>query len=109
MPTKRSSEVTVSLPSDLEIVFTRSFQWPRSLLFEAWTRPEHVRHWWGCDGSSVVACDLDVQVGGLWRLVLWMPDGTDHAFNGMYTEIVLDERLIYTERYGTRILAIPHG
>lgn len=99
MPTKRSAEVTVSLPSDLEIVFTRSFQWPRSLLFEAWTRPEHVRHWWGCDGSNVVDCDLDVRVGGLWRLVLRMPDGTDHSFNGMYTEIVLGERLVYTERY----------
>ncbi len=107
MPAKRSAEVTLSFPSDFEIAFTRSFQWPRTLLFEAWTKPEHVRHWWGCDGSSVVACNLDVRVGGLWRVVLHMPDRGNHSFNGMYSEIVCDERLVYTERYENPHLGNP--
>ncbi len=107
MPTNRNAEVTLSLPSDMEIAFTRAFEWPRSLLFEAWTNPEHVRHWWGCDESRVVACEMDVRVGGLWHLVLRMPDGTDHTFSGKFTEIVPDERLVYTERYENPLVGSP--
>jgi uncharacterized protein YndB with AHSA1/START domain len=99
VPTNRSAEVKASLPSDLEIAFTRTFMWKRSLLFEAWTKPEHVKHWWGCDGSRVVACEMDVRIGGSWHIVLRMPDGTDHSFSGKYMQIVPDERLVYTEQY----------
>jgi len=107
MPHNQGSGVSLSLPSDLEIAFDRTFEWPRSLLFDAWTKPEHVRHWWGCDESSVVACDMDVRVGGRWRVVLRMPDGTEHSFSGKYLTIVPNERLVYTERYENPLVGNP--
>lgn len=99
MLTKSTAEVTLSLPSEREIVFTRVFERPRHLLFEAWTKPEHLRQWWGCDGLSLTDCEIDLRVGGAWRFVMRMPDGSDHPFKGVYREIVPDQRLVYSECY----------
>jgi uncharacterized protein YndB with AHSA1/START domain len=99
MLTKANAEVAVTLPSDREIRFTRHFDRPRDLLFAAWTKPEHVRHWWGCDGSSLSLCEIDLRPGGAWRIVMRMADGGDHPFHGVYREIVPGERLVYTECY----------
>jgi uncharacterized protein YndB with AHSA1/START domain len=96
---KQNAEVTVTLPSATEIRFTRFFRHPRQVLFEAWTRPEHIRHWWGCDGSSISVCEIDLLVGGSWRIIMRMSDGSDHPFCGVYSEIVPGERLVYSECY----------
>ena len=88
MLVKGNAEVTVTLPSDREIAFTRIFGRRPDLLFKAWTQPEHLRHWWGCDGSSLTVCDVDLRVGGEWHIVMHMPDGSDHPFRGVYREIV---------------------
>lgn len=78
----------VTLPSDREILMTRVFDAPRDLVFEALTKPEHVRQWWGClDGYTVPVCEMDVRVGGRWRIVNTGPDG-EVAFHGEYLEIV---------------------
>ena len=95
----RSSEVSVSLPSDREIAFTRYFERRSEVLFDAWTKPEHIRKWWGCEGSTIVHCEVDLRVEGVWRIVMRMPDGTDHPFRGSYREVVRPGRLIYTECY----------
>lgn len=95
----KSVEVKVSLPSDREIVFTCRFQRSAQLLFEAWTKPEHLKRWWGCEGSSVTHCAIDLRIGGSWSLVMRMPDGSDHPFHGTYREIVRPHRLVYTECY----------
>ncbi|MDQ2777660.1 MAG: SRPBCC family protein [Acidobacteriota bacterium] len=92
-------EVTVTLPSDREICFSRFFEWPRHLVFEAWTNPEHVRHWWGCAGSTLTVCEIDLRPGGAWRIVMRMADGSEHPFKGVYREIVPSRRLVYTECY----------
>src|SRR5260370_36279280 len=84
MLVKGNAEVTVTLPSDREIAFTRLFGCRPDLLFKAWTQPEHLRHWWGCDGSSLTVCDVDLRVGGEWHTVMRMPDGSDHPFRGGY-------------------------
>jgi len=94
-----TAEVTVTLPSDREIVFTRFFSRPRQLLFEAWTKPEHLRRWYGCEGSALTVCETDLRVNGTWKRVMRMADGSDHAFHGVYREIVPNERLVYTECY----------
>jgi uncharacterized protein YndB with AHSA1/START domain len=99
MLAKRTSDVSVTLPSETEIRFSRFFARSPQLLFDAWTQPEHVRQWWGCEGSSIVACEMDVRVGGSWRLVMRMTDGSDHPFRGVYREIMPGERLVYTECY----------
>ena len=99
MPANNRYEVTVTLPSDREIRFTRLFDWPARLLFEAWTTPEHLRHWYGCPEARLTYCEIDLCVGGAWRLNLHMPDGSDHPFHGVYREIDAPGRLVYTECY----------
>jgi uncharacterized protein YndB with AHSA1/START domain len=95
----KNVEVTVSLPTEWEIASTCRFQRSARLLFEAWTRPEHLRQWWGCEGSTITHCAIDLRVGGAWSLVMRMPDGADHPFHGIYREIQRPHRLVYTECY----------
>jgi len=72
-----------------------------------WTKPEHVRHWWGCAGSTLTVCKIDLRLGGAWHFVLRMTDGTDHPFKGVYREIVPAERLVYTECYDLPNIGSP--
>jgi uncharacterized protein YndB with AHSA1/START domain len=95
----RNVEVTVSLPTDREIAFICRFQRSAQLLFEAWTRPEHLKRWWGCEGSTITHCAIDLRVGGAWSLVMQMADGSGHPFHGIYREILRPQRLVYTECY----------
>jgi uncharacterized protein YndB with AHSA1/START domain len=89
----------VTTPSDTDIVMTRVFDAPRHLVFEALTKPEHVRRWWGIldDKHSVPVCEIDLRVGGAWRFVGRGPDGDIPAFYGEYREITPPERLVNTE------------
>jgi uncharacterized protein YndB with AHSA1/START domain len=86
-------------PSETEITLTRLFDAPRELVWEAMTRPEHVRRWWGHldDRYSVPVCEIDLRVGGAWRFVGRGPDGDIPAFYGEYKEIERPGRLVYTE------------
>jgi uncharacterized protein YndB with AHSA1/START domain len=88
----------VTTPSDHEIRMTRLFDAPRHLVFEAMTKPEHVRRWWGClgDGYSVPVCEIDLRPGGRWRFVNRHPNG-EAAFHGEYREITPPSRLVFTE------------
>ena len=94
-----SGTFTLTTPSDREITITRLFDAPRHLVFEAMTRPEHVRKWWGIldDRYSVTECTIDLRVGGAWRFVGRGPEGQSPAFYGVYREIAAPERLVYTE------------
>jgi uncharacterized protein YndB with AHSA1/START domain len=93
-----SRTFTVTTPSDHEIRMTRLFDAPRHLVFEAMTKPEHVRRWWGClgDGYSVPVCEIDLRPGGRWRFVNRHPKG-EAAFHGEYREITPPSRLVFTE------------
>jgi uncharacterized protein YndB with AHSA1/START domain len=88
----------VSTPSDQEICLTRLFDAPRHIVFEAMTRPEHVRRWWGQlgDGYSVPVCEIDLRVGGRWHFVNRHPRG-EVSFRGEYREITPPSRLVFTE------------
>lgn len=99
MLVKANGEVTVTLPSETEIRFNRFFARSPQVLFDAWTQPRHIRQWWGCEGSTISDCDVDLRVDGAWHLVMTMPDGSDHPFRGVYREIVPGEKLVYTECY----------
>jgi uncharacterized protein YndB with AHSA1/START domain len=96
--------LTVTLPSDREIVLTRVFDAPRRLVFEAVSRPEHVVRWWGPRGSSLTVCEMDVRPGGAWRFVLRGPDGQDHPFKGVYREIAPPERVVSTFIYDVEFI-----
>ena len=78
----------VSTPSETEINLSRVFDAPPELVFEAMTKPEHVRQWWGRlgEGYSVPVCEIDLRVGGKWRFVNRHPKG-EAAFHGEYLEI----------------------
>jgi uncharacterized protein YndB with AHSA1/START domain len=89
-----------STPSDREIRLTRLFDAPRALVFDAMTRPEHVRRWWGIldEHHSVTVCEIDLRPGGAWRFVGRGPRG-EYTFYGVYREIDAPARLVFTEMY----------
>lgn len=96
---ERDSAMKVTLPSDREIAMTRMFNAPRALVFEAWTRPEHVRNWWGPRNTTKVRFEADVRPGGSWRYVILNDEGAEVPFCGVYQEVTPPERLVYTETY----------
>jgi uncharacterized protein YndB with AHSA1/START domain len=93
------NQTTMEVRSDRELVITRTFNGPAQLVFEAFTRPEHVRRWWAPKSRnvSVVLCEADVRVGGRYRYVLRKNTGGDDiAFSGVYTEVTPPSRLVFT-------------
>jgi uncharacterized protein YndB with AHSA1/START domain len=94
-----SGTFTVSTPSDREIQMTRVFDAPRALVFEAMTKPEHIKNWWGNlgEGYSVPICEVDLRVGGKWRFVNRTPKGEEATFYGEYREINPPHRVVFTE------------
>ena len=91
--------LTVTLPSDREIVMTRVFDAPRRLVFEAWTNCEHIPHWFGPRGWTVPECQIDLRPGGAWRFVLQGPDGTKMGMGGVYQEVSPPDRIVGTETF----------
>ena len=115
-----SDTFKTTTPSDREIVLTRLFDAPRALVFEAMTKPEHVKRWWGIldDKHSVVVCEIDLRVGGKWRFIGRGPRGDGPEFYGVYREIASPGRLVFTEIYApfpdvesvvTTVLTEEHG
>jgi uncharacterized protein YndB with AHSA1/START domain len=96
MVTHNSSTLTVTLPSEREIRLSREFDVPRELLFEAFSKPEHVAQWWGQKDSTLAVCELDFRPGGAWRYVERAADGNEYGFRGQIREIVPPERIVQT-------------
>jgi uncharacterized protein YndB with AHSA1/START domain len=88
--------------ADRELVFTRVYDAPRELVFEAWTDPKHLTQWWGPNGFTTTIHEMDVRPGGVWRLVMHGPDGKDYNNRIAFLEVVKPERLVYnmTRRRG---------
>lgn len=80
---------------DRELVLTRTISAPRERVWQAWTRPEHIVHWWGPDGFTNTIHEMDVRPGGVWRYMIHEPDGTDYPNIVRYTEIREPEFLAY--------------
>src|SRR5262249_62331770 len=76
--------------------FTRVFDAPRRLVWEAMSRPEHYPHWWGPRSQRMVSCQLDFRPGGSYRFVTRGPDGNEYAFRGEIREVVPPERVVQT-------------
>ena len=95
-----SGSFSVTTPSDREIRMTRLFDAPRHLVFEAMTKPEHIKRWWGQlgEGYSVPVCEVDFRLGGKWRFVNRHPQG-EAVFYGEYREIAPPDRVVFTEIY----------
>ena len=91
-----SHTLTVTTPSEREIVMTRTFDAPRELVFEAMSKAEHMREWWGPRGFTMPVCEMDFRVGGAYRFVQRGPDGDEYAFRGEFREIAPPERISWT-------------
>jgi len=77
----------ISLPSDCDILITRSFSAPRHIVFDAWTKAEHVMQWWDPTGTPLAISEIDLRPGGAFRFVHCTPQGEGHAFTGKYREV----------------------
>ena len=94
-------ETTAERKSDVELVIRRTFDAPVHLVFEAWTRPELFKRWWvpKSFGMNLLSVDMDVRVGGKYRVVFAQGDGS-MAFFGTYLEVTPNARLSWTNEEG---------
>jgi uncharacterized protein YndB with AHSA1/START domain len=83
-----------------QIVISRKVSAPAELVFRAFTEPEHVFHWWGPFGFRNTSHAMDVRPGGLWRLTMHGPDGTDYPNLSRFTEVVPGKRLAFSHGSG---------
>jgi uncharacterized protein YndB with AHSA1/START domain len=73
---------------------TRLYDVPRERVFAAWTRAEHLAHWFGPRGFAIHSCEADARPGGVFRLCMRSPKGVDYWVRGTYREVVVPERLV---------------
>jgi len=84
-----------SSTADREIVVSRLLDAPRELVFEAWTKSEHVAQWFGPNGFTTTTQEMDVRPGGTWRFIMHGPDGTDYNNRVVYSVVSPPDRLAY--------------
>jgi uncharacterized protein YndB with AHSA1/START domain len=97
---KDSGALKVTTRGDREIVMTRVLDAPRSMVFDAFTKPELVRRWLlGPEGWSMPVCEIDLRVGGTYRYVWRHAKGHEMGMGGEFREIVPPERIVSTEKF----------
>jgi len=82
--------------ADSELLITRTFDAPASLMFKLWSDPAHMQRWMGPEGFTCPEADIDFRVGGSYRALISSPDHGDSWFGGMYREIVKNKKLVFT-------------
>ena len=80
---------------DRELLITRVLDAPIGLVWEVWTKPEHIAKWWGPNGFTNTITTMDMKPGGKWNLVMHGPDGTDYENQSIFKEVVLHKRIVY--------------
>jgi uncharacterized protein YndB with AHSA1/START domain len=96
------NRTTVERTSEREIVVTRTFNGPARIVFEAWTKPELFKQWWvpKSMGMFLRSCEMDVRVGGMYRLVFGHDASDSAEFFGRYIEVTPHSRLVWTNDEG---------
>lgn len=89
-------------PTDREILITRVLDAPRELVWEVWTKPEHVASWWGPKGFSTTIVEFDFRTGGRFRHTMHGPDGTEYPNLSVFREIVPFQRIVYSHGGGRK-------
>ena len=97
-PVAIKNRTTVERKSERELVVTRTFSGPARLVFEAWTKPELFKQWWApkSTGVPLLSCEMDVRVGGGYRVAFGHDASTAMAFFGKYIEVIPNSRLVWT-------------
>jgi uncharacterized protein YndB with AHSA1/START domain len=96
------NRTTVERKSERELVVTRTFNAPARIVFEAWTNPELFERWWvpKSMGMFLRSCEMDVRVGGGYRLVFGQDASNTYEFFGRYIEVTPHSRLVWTNDDG---------
>jgi uncharacterized protein YndB with AHSA1/START domain len=99
--TKHHKKAEVTTPTDREILIERVFDAPRDRVYAAFTDPELIPEWWGRYEDTVTVDKMEVRDGGEWRFVTVSGGGRDkegeeHAFRGVFREVVPPERIVWT-------------
>lgn len=89
--------IVTAEPGEKSFTITRTFDAPRELVFDVWSKPELVKRWWGAKRVTMTVCEIDLRVGGTYRYVGITPDGMEIPFTGTYSEIDRPKRLVCTE------------
>lgn len=84
-----------SIPPGLSLQIEREYSAPLGLVYEAWTRPEHLKHWWGPEGYEVISVELDLRQGGRYRVCIRSAEGQVYCMGGVYHEIAANARLVF--------------
>jgi uncharacterized protein YndB with AHSA1/START domain len=97
------NRTSVARKGDRELVVTRTFDAPPSVVYKAWSQPALFQQWWmpkSVSGVSLVACDMDVRTGGTYRLEFSTGGAETMAFYGKYLDVVPDARIVWTNDEG---------
>jgi uncharacterized protein YndB with AHSA1/START domain len=86
----------VAEPGTHEIVVTRAFNAPRELVFQTFVDPTLIPQWWGPTRLTTTVDQMDLRMGGVWRYIQRDQDGNETAFRGVYHEMLVPERLVFT-------------
>lgn len=97
MATEKTNVVTE--PANRTVVVSRVFDAPRTLVFTAFSTPEHLAQWWGPKGWTLPVCNVDFRPGGIWHYCMRGPDGEDAWGRAVYREIVAPERVVYVDSF----------
>ncbi|AYB32982.1 SRPBCC family protein [Chryseolinea soli] len=91
--------------ADRELRLSRKLNAPIDLVWEVWTKPEHIANWWGPNGFTNTIHKMDLKPGGEWDLVMHGPDGTNYKNKSIFKEIILHKKLVYEHITGPRFVA----
>lgn len=90
---QKKQEMTTIERKELRI--TRNFKASMEVMWDAWTKPEHIQNWWGPNGFSTTVHKMDLRVGGEWLLTMVGPDGTQYPNKSIYREIIPFKKLVF--------------
>lgn len=81
------------------LVLTRVFEAPRAQVWKAFTDPAHLMQWWGPEHFTCPGATVDLKVGGKYLLGMRGPDGNEFWGTGVYREVILNQKLVYTDSF----------
>jgi uncharacterized protein YndB with AHSA1/START domain len=81
------------------VIVSRVIHASREEVYEAWTRPDHLKRWWAAGQLTVPECEIDLRPGGVFYYCMRSPDGTDYRCKGIYQEVSTADRLVFTNTF----------
>ena len=90
-----------------ELITTRVFAAPRSVVYECWATPAHLEHWWGPNGFTTKVHEMDLRPGGVWTLTMYGPDGGEYPNKSRFTKVIPGERIEFSHGGGRKDAEMP--